>query len=255
MRKALTALLSILSLAYVGACGRNDVGKTIHKFVPDNDLWKEDRIEQVFDLIGESDFNKIIDLGQWLYSTTAQQYQEKLTITRRWEDPTVNASAWRDGRGNTEIIMYGGMARRPEVTPLSFALVLCHEINHLYGYEPYIEPSLRMSAETQADWFGAGWCLKNIATYLKDNSPFNKTPYMENACKGDQLCLRQLAGANGLGQLLAKLSGAAIPRFETPDTVPVKRTTLSYAKTTQCRLDSYFGGVMGMPRSRCWYRP
>ena len=149
--------------------------------------------------------------------------------------------------------MYGGMARRPEVMPLSFALVLCHELNHLYGGSPYIQPQTRMSAEGQADFGGAGFCLQKMAENLYDNSTIPASSYLTRVCRGSGYCLKKMDGALGLGKLLSKLSGEGEPNYETPDRTIVSTTTLSYPKYIQCRIDTYHNGILGIQRPRCWY--
>jgi hypothetical protein len=224
-----------------------------HFFMPDNDLWKEDNLALAGNEMTEELFTEIIRIGGDLYSPIAQQWGENLYINEMYYDSTVNASAWRDGRGNTEIRMYGGMARRAEVTPLSFALVLCHELGHLYALSPYIEPSLRLSAEGQADYGGAGWCLKNIAQQLNDGYSYRPTSYMNQLCKSDSLCAKEMVAAQGLGTLLGRLGNQAAPRFETPDPYVTPTTMTSYPKTAQCRLDTYRSAILGQSRPRCWY--
>lgn len=244
--------LFVLVLACVVGCGSEEPVQ--HQFMPDNNLWIEDSFDLVDANATEALFNKIIDIGYELYKDSAREYRETLTFSRQWRDPTVNASAWRDGRGATEVSMYGGMMRRPEVMPLGFALVMCHELNHLYGGYPYIQPAGRMSAEGQADWMGAGWCLRQVTLKLKDSTAFESTPLMNEACKADMECLQDLAASKGLGELLARLNFEPAPRYETPSKYVTPRTELSYA-STQCRLDSYFNGVMGRERPLCWYKP
>ena len=263
----------LLTILFLGACGQAEA-QQLHKFVPDNDLWKEDNLTASYKYTDESTFNRIINIGQQLYNATARQYGETLTFVRLWQDPTVNASAWKDGRGNTEVTMYGGMARRPEVLPLSFALVMCHELNHLYGAAPYLDSGLRISAEGQSDWAGAGWCLQNVAAQLGDATSFPQTTYMQNMCgcsspppptptpcvkqelqllACNQTCLQALGAANGLGTLLSRLNGEPVPNFETPDRTIVSRTELSYPRTIQCRLDSYHNGTLSLQRPKCWF--
>ena len=251
----LRAILTLWMAVLVFACGGEaSAQQKQHQFMPENDLYKED--VQFYSLNGatEQQFHYIIQIGRELYEPIARQWGETLYINELWSDSTVNASAWRDGRGNTEIMMYGGMARRPEVLPLSFALVLCHELSHLYGGTPYIEPQLYMSAEGQSDYMGAGWCLRNIAEKLGDSTPFPTTTYMKQLCGSNRVCLQRLGAANGLGQLLAKLNNQPAPRFETPDRTVVNRTELSYPRTTQCRLDTYRAGVLNQARPRCWFK-
>jgi len=241
----------VLSLILFISCG---YATETHTWVPDNDLWQEDNINFVSN-IDEGLFGLIIDIGKELYEPTAKDWNETLSISKSWDSPIVNASAWRNGAGNTEIMMYGGLARREEVIPQGFALVLCHELNHLYGGEPYIHTYLKMAAEGQSDWMGASWCLKNIVEKLKSTYGIETTPYMQQMCNDDPVCLQQLAGGNSLGKLLAELGGESVPDYETPDPSIVKKTNTSYPKTTQCRLDSYHNGALGLDRPLCWYKP
>ena len=249
--------------AFVQNCGTTGQPATkptillpvMHSFMPENDLWMEDSLDLVDSNASQALFNQIIDIGSGLYADTAKKWNETLSFSRLWSDPTVNASSWRDGRGSTDVTMYGGMMRRSEVSPLGFALVMCHELSHLYGGTPFIDSAMRMSAEGQADWSGAGWCLYNVALKLKDTTPFQTTVFMDKSCKSDPICLQELNAANGLGTLLANLGRERTPNFETPDPLVVSRTELSYPRTAQCRLDTYLNGVLGLERPRCWYKP
>jgi hypothetical protein len=149
--------------------------------------------------------------------------------------------------------MYGGMARHGFVNSIGFALVLCHELNHLYGPTPYVEPSLRISCEGVSDWGSSGWCLRNITEKLAEE-PFQITPYMTKVCNQDRICMRRLEGAQGLGKLLASLTGERAPQYETPDPTVVWKTNLSYP-SIQCRLDSYRSGILWQQRPLCWFKP
>jgi len=250
----LRVLLTLWVAVFAFACGGEANAQQKQQFMPDNDLYKEDTQFYALNGMTEQLFTHIIQLGGDLYAPIAQQWGENLYINEMYNDSTVNASAWRDGRGNTEIRMYGGMARRQEVLPLSFALVLCHELSHLYGGSPYIEPRLYVSAEGQSDYMGAGWCLRNIAEKLMDSTAFPVTAYMKQLCGSDRICLQRLGAANGLGTLLARLSNSPVPRYETPDQTVVSRTEVSYPKTTQCRLDTYRAGTLNQARPRCWFK-
>jgi hypothetical protein len=247
-------VLATLSAAVLIGCGKDEAKTSVHLWVEDNDLWKEDNLNFAA-AVDEAMFNAIIDEAEKLYAPIAKEWKEELVIQRNWTDSTVNASAWRDGKGNTEINMYGGLARRAEVVPMGFALVLCHELGHLYGGKPYVNVSLKMAAEGQSDWYGAGWCLKNIVESMVDQSDIGITPYTKKVCNNDEVCMRQLDGGYSLGKLLSVLNKEKIPNYETPDKSVVTKTNTSYPKTTQCRLDSYHNGTLGMPRPLCWYKP
>jgi hypothetical protein len=227
----------------------------VKSWVEDNDLWMEDNIDFVDNGMTEELFNKIIDIGKEIYAETAKEWNETLIVNPLWTNSTINANASRDGNGWTEINMYGGLSRRSEVIPIGFALVLCHELNHLYGGTPYIDVELKMSGEGQADVSGAGWCLKNIVEKLNDTTKIDITDYMKKVCNNDSVCIQQLAGGNSLGTLLSVLNKEKIPNYETPDKTIVKKTNTSYPRTTQCRLDSYHNGTLGLERPKCWFKP
>lgn len=231
----------------------------IHNSLPDNDLWKEDFLRPKSPLQAQM-FNQIIDVATELYKPVAAERGETLTIVKNWDDPKVNASCMRSGK-EVEINMYGGLARRPEITMEGFVLVLCHELGHAYGGIPYIREYSQMSAEGQADYYSAKSCAANVLWKVPQlGFQVAPTPYMMTACglgftndETRQLCLRVLVGGQSLGNLLAILSNDPKPSYETPDTNVVHTTTLSYPDTTQCRLDTYFAGATGKDRPKCWF--
>ena len=132
-----------------------------HKFLPDNNLWKQDKLFRDAFFDRELMFTDIIDAGLELYAPIAEQLEETLVIKRYWADSTVNASTQRLFSKVT-IKMYGGLARRPEINPEGFALVLCHELGHAYGGLPYVSSFMKLSAEGQSDYYAAKVCAKKL---------------------------------------------------------------------------------------------
>lgn len=205
-------------------------------------------------------FNKIIDAGLEVYKPFADRNNETLTINRKWDDSTVNANTSRFF-GSVTLNMYGGLARRPEVTAEGFALVMCHELGHAYGGTPYIQEWQKMSAEGQSDYYGAKECLQKVLPKVEMPS-VTATSYTERRCKERgaigtdvyNICIRQLDGSQSLGKLLAAIKKVPEPNFETPDTTVVTQTELSYPKTIQCRLDSYHNGTLLLDRPKCWFK-
>ena len=233
----------------------------MRSFAPDNDLWQEDNLESI-PHVTEELFNKVIDAALTVYNPIAKENHESLKVNRRWTDSTVNANCRRSG-GAVEINMYGGLARRDEVTPDAFALVLCHELGHAYGGAPYIQVSSKMAAEGQADYYGSSACLDAVYKVLPPNpSMIHTTDYTQQKCSERasansddyNTCLRQLSAGQGLGNLLSALMKQDAPNYETPDPLVVKKTELSYPSTVQCRLDTYHNGILNMARPACWYK-
>jgi hypothetical protein len=233
----------------------------IRSFAPDNDLWMEDNFFSASN-VSEELFNKIIDAGLKAYEPVAKKNREKIQVNRRWNDTTVNANVRRSG-GVVEINMYGGLARRQEITPEGFALVLCHELGHAYGDKPYIQVSSKLSAEGQADYYGAGTCLDKVLRILPaDETQITSTDYTVQKC-GEKaainseeysVCIRQFSGGQSTANLLAVLMKQPEPNYQKPDPLVVKKTELSYPKTVQCRLDSYHNGTLNLPRPACWFK-
>ncbi len=233
----------------------------VRSFAPDNDLWMEDNFFAAPN-VSEELFNKIIDAGLKAYEPVAKQNREKINVNRRWSDATVNANVRRSA-GVVEINMYGGLARRQEITPEGFALVLCHELGHAYGDKPYIQVASRLSAEGQADYYGAGTCLDQVLRIVPaDETKITTTDYTIQKCgekaavnsEDYSVCIRQLSGGQSTANLLAVLMKQAEPNYEKPDPLVVKKTELSYPKTVQCRLDSYLNGTLKLPRPTCWFK-
>lgn len=226
---------------------------------PENDLWKEDRFEQNSNIDQEL-FNRIIELGKKHYDPLAKENNESLKINANWSNSTVNANCSRRW-GSVIINMYGGLARREEISPEGFMLVLCHELAHAYGGKPYIRPSSRLAAEGQADYYGAQVCAKKILTELVlDDYVIEPTYFMEQTCMDSyvggekEVCVRTLTAGQSLGRLMAVLMKKDEPDYETPDRKVVKKTVLSYPETIQCRLDTYLNGATNGPRPACWFK-
>jgi hypothetical protein len=233
----------------------------VHTFMPENDLWMEDSLS-LMSAVDQPLFEEIIKAGYEAYIPFAQREGEKLVINALWGDGTVNANACRGCKpGEVTINMYGGLARRSEIIPEGFALVLCHELGHAYGGSPFISAPRQMSAEGQADYYATGQCYKKVAKKVPSlKSEFSPSDYIKQTCDAkfdaeSQLdCYHSLEGGLSLGSLLATLMRVSAPKYETPDQTVVTRTELSYPKTVQCRLDTYHAGTLEMKRPACWFK-
>ena len=235
------------------------IGGATHKSFPTNDLWKEDVLNK--SNAGEEVFSHIIDIAYDLYKPLADMNNESLTINKKWNDPTVNANCSRF-MGTVTINMFGGLFRRQEITPEGFALVLCHEIGHAYGGTPYLSTWRKMSAEGQADYYGAKDCHHNIMDKLNlQESEVGPLSFIDETCdehftgKRYDTCVRGLQSGQSLANLLATIKKEDQPSYLTPDPTVVNETLLSYPATIQCRLDTYYAGVLQQSRPLCWFKP
>jgi hypothetical protein len=174
----------------------------------------------------------------------------------------VNAFSARNGN-TVEVSIFGGLARRPEMSPEGFALVLCHEINHAFGGEPYSDSLLRISAEGQADYKAPQECFRALFPALGFHAFRAADPMLglvaalclESPRSERTLCNAALMGGVSVARLSAVLRQEPEPRYDTPDKTVVTQTIVRYPKSTQCRLDSMKAGFFSEKRPTCWYAP
>lgn len=218
---------------------------------PPNDLYKEDKFESRGG-ISEKDMSDVSSQIEKQYGPFAAQFNTRLQINKLWSDSEVNASAGRDRDGVWQVNLYGGLARRKEITKDAFTLVACHEAGHLVGGYPFYRGE-DLSTEGQADYFATHNCARAL---WKDEVEVNKTSqttvnlYAKNQCDASWetdadklLCYRIANASEALGKLLAKLSGDTVS-FETPDHRKVTRTIDTDYPSSQCRLDTYLTAAL-----------
>ena len=221
--------------------------------LPENQL---DEDSAAFEgVVTREDFQNVMDLVKSTFKLEASQKTEDITIHGYWDSTRVNAGVTRI-EGKVVISIYGGLARRSEITPGALALALCHEIGHAYGGLPYINPDANISAEGQADYFGAGECLKRVLPKLANDDGVADDIDREigASCHADVFCERMLNASLRLSQLFAAAKNEGSPRIDTPDQSVTQRTILSYPKTAQCRLDTYYNATLSKQRPSCWFR-
>jgi hypothetical protein len=243
-------IVSALILASQFSFARTMGGRAT--FMPENRLNSFDNVKRIAN-ITEADFNRIVDSVIELYKPVVAGFGAKLVSEKKWNDSTVNAYAQQNGNV-WSVTMFGGLARRPEVTQDGFALVVCHELgHHLAGYAFY--DGDWAAAEGQSDYFSTQFCARalwgmqqsvNRAWYhgVRSNSiaiaKCNDTWPDENS-RG--WCYRASAAGQSLATLLASLGGEKLPTFETPDASVVSETNANHPRG-QCRLDTYFAGAL-----------
>ncbi|MDB2447389.1 hypothetical protein N9W79_02055 [bacterium] len=217
--------------------------------LPRNNLHLEDHPAFVANLT-QVEFNAIIERVEDYYTPVVESHGGVLRIEKRWDDKTVNAFAERNGNFYN-VSMFGGLARRAEVTHDGFMLVVCHELgHHLAGY-PFV--SDWASNEGQSDYFATQSCARNIwkddiATNASFRSHINRVA--KKKCDAvyaeavdQELCYRIAAGGESLAALLSVLGRQRLPSFATPDSSEVLVTSHGHPNA-QCRLDTYLAGAL-----------
>ncbi len=232
-------------------------------FVPENDM--KIPVGQVRSLnrmdtptagISEEQFNQVIDRVEKLYAAEFTEAGAKLQANRKWNDPTVNASAQQSG--TTWIInMYGGLARHAAINVEGFALVACHEIGHHIGGAPKKESwwgSAWATNEGGSDYFATLKCLRKYFAEDDNETIIANTqiePLVQSNCetqfatRQDQLiCMRSSIAGMSVATLFMDLrKETKQPKFDTPDTKVVRQMDHNHPGT-QCRLDTYFQGAI-----------
>jgi len=210
-----------------------------------------DRLSRVSN-INEATFNSIADSVVNQFRPYADLHHANLTVEKLWTDPTVNAYADQDSSGNTWTVhMFGGLARRSEITPDGFALVVCHELGHHFGGFAYYSDTDWAASEGQADYFATEACARLIwGDSASENAKHRNTVPKVAKTRCDQvwnsqsdrdLCYRVADAGASLAKLLAVPDGNSVPKFDTPDSHVVKETYVDHPEA-QCRLDTYLSG-------------
>ena len=217
--------------------------------LPKNDLHLQDHPSMLANM-SEEEFVAIIERVETYYAPIVESHGGTLVVEKKWKDSTVNAYAQRVG--NTwRVSMFGGLARRAEVTPDGFMLVVCHELGHHLGGFPFSRSWA--SNEGQSDFFATQSCAKNIwGSDTATNASFRDTVEATARKKCDaayvhtqdqDLCYRTAMAGKSLASLLGALSRLPAVSFDSPDESEVARTYNMHPKA-QCRLDTYLNGAL-----------
>lgn len=221
--------------------------------LPPNNLHLRDRVGVIAN-VTEQRFGQIIDEVMVRWIAIAKAKGINLTVDKNWSDSTVNAFASQNGN-DWKVAMFGGLARRPEVTEDGFALVVCHELGHHFG--GYAFKGERWAAtEGESDYFSTDVCAKYVwgqdkARNIAYGRMLNTPPVVKQSCdaawsgnpNAQGWCVRAAAGGFSLASLLSALGGDPAPQFEKPDMTQVPKTNEAHPRG-QCRLDTYFQGAL-----------
>jgi len=235
MRKLCLAALFLLPTTVFGS--------TTKTFMPPNSLHLNK--SAVGSGITEEQFNKVIDRAEQIYKPIFEHFGAVLTVNRLWSDETVNASAEQPTATSWVVNMYGGLARRAEVTEDGFAMVLCHEIGHHVGGYPFVQDWA--ADEGQSDMHATGACAWKVFAEsnklsLKANADLpqplkDKCDANHDSMEDRDFCYRAVVAGKSLADLLGELGGTEVG-YETPDPKVVRRTNHAHP-AAQCRFDTY----------------
>ena len=222
--------------------------------VPTNNLYIPATVKS--SSMDEKRFNAIIDKVTLPYKEIILKHYgaAEFNVFKEWENGKVNAAA-RITKGRYEMIVYGGLARTPELTADGLKLIICHELGHLIGGAPTWKPLNISSSEGQADYFSTSKCFRKITA--KDNNiakvknlridPTAKVKcdevYKKKELKAQ--CYRSSMAQLSVGKLLKSLSGINYDlRLDTPDSNERRLIIFNGYPSPQCRLDTLFAGSL-----------
>lgn len=204
----------------------------------------------------EEEFRAILGHIQSIYAPVVSGHGGNLQISGEWKNEKLNAGAAQQGKA-WRVMITGGLARRSELTPDGFALIVCHELgHHLAGFPIASRGPLDgawAANEGQADYFATQVCTRRIwKDDFAQNEKFREqaTPQNMQLCErawlryNDQnLCLRVLAATESMILTMATLMQKPVPKFDTPDTTQVAKTNDNHPPV-QCRMDTSLMGAI-----------
>ena len=232
-------------------------------FVPQNEI-KYGQLKDGPSNITETEFKQLIAELQKVYAPVVSAAGGKLSIAGQWKDETANAAA-KQMFGTWQVQITGGLARRPELSPDAFTLVVCHELgHHLAGFPfaaaapipiPISSPLLEVWAanEGQADYFSVHSCSKKMwGAQLEKNAEFRtkvsavaqkRCDAAYDATEERDLCYRVTVASESVSATMSALKQVPLAHFDTPNTNVVTKTDDAHPET-QCRMDTLFQSAL-----------
>ena len=216
-------------------------------FLPPNHLHLEK--SGMLSKVSEADYREVIREVYDYFDPIVYRLGGDLKIRPAWSSDLVNATARQDG-DDWIITIYGGLARRPELTLDGLTMVLCHELGHHIAGFPM--SSFWAANEGNSDYFAAQACTKALWKGRKwDESEGGVIPpegkrlcdeNFERPIEDLNLCYRQMGAIDSISKLLAYLDGTEI-QWGHNDPRVVERTFHNHPPA-QCRLDTFIQGAL-----------
>jgi hypothetical protein len=178
-------------------------------------------------------FHQVISLMETTFSPYAEVSGRKLVFMTDYDADWAQAFARR--WETDQVIVYGGVAALPSINEDVLALLLCHELGHLYGGRPWSDEYNKLSLEGQADYWSAE-CFEKVVSELPERDSGNR--------------LKEAAMI--LTAFYADNRNLPHPRIETPD-LSIATSTNQTHPLPQCRLDTILSGEARQPRPACWF--
>lgn len=235
--------------------------------------------------MNELTFNRVLQVLQQVYAPlVARAGHAPLLMMSQWKNDDVNAFAMICNQPDmigtpgypdecrrmqpvpgqnvlrplSIVVLFGGLARHPLMTPEGLLLVGCHEIGHHLGGFPRYEGNTDPAAtEGQSDYFATSKCARKVFAALGQNAQWAERAQVPleirtqcnasfpNSLEQAAICMRSAAGGLSLARVLGTIRGTDPRtidfRFRDKSVVPV---VFERHPEAQCRLDTYFAGAI-----------
>lgn len=220
------------------------------------------RVESVFAENSKlNDFEKIIGIVEQTYDDEiVTKYNNPLVVEKMWNISQVVFEA-NLVKGKPVIYLGGGSLKLPAYTTDIFTIILCHEIGHLIGGEPYKSGHhYKSSVEGQADYFAIG-CARKVfqeSGITPENNKLSEAKKTEisDFCKEYRPSLSTQSECQHLGEaaysslMLGEDVGIDFD-FHEKSTLD---ETLNHRPSQRCQLKTFFAAMVGGPRPGCWFK-
>ena len=193
-------------------------------FLPPNDLHQQDSLS-IINHVTEKTFHSILDKIHQYYTPIIASHDGEFEIIAKWEDSTVNAFAGQTEDGKWQIHMFGGLARRPEITEDGFTLVACHEVGHHLAGWPRTMAVWYAASEGGSDYFATLSCARRMWEGQDNAHTEALIPdypkklcdetFQDEGVDRKRLCYREMLASYSAAELTAINSGVVIS-FDKP---------------------------------------
>lgn len=197
----------------------------------------------------KSRFNAVIQILEDEFQNLAEASGRKLEFLTDYDEEWAQAFARR--WETDQVIVYGGASGLNGGSEDSFALLLCHEVGHLYGGGPWGDDHNKLSLEGQADYWSTMECFKRVVNKLTVRKASDSSL---KYCKSDVVCARTIDAALVVTAFYADNRNLVHPKIDTPD-MSIAESMNRTHPLPQCRLDTLRAGLEKSPRPLCWYKP
>lgn len=130
--------------------------------------------QKSFASVSKDDYLTLTNALSSIYGKKIEASNNTLKFTLKNSDQAPNAYASKSSEGLWEVTVISSLLALKEQTTASLGIILCHEVGHFLGGEPYVvgiqlTPAVRsrapkkMSCEGQADYFATSECMKALA--------------------------------------------------------------------------------------------